>query len=96
MKTLLISLAIVVLFSGVAGGEDAPGIPIDDQLFPIYKPPNDITFYKDNKLIGTLSWESGNLEFTGDAEESARLFFKHLGKGLVDIYIRENCKGDKL
>lgn len=38
------------------------------------------------KDIGYLSWEDGQLSFSGDAEESAKAFFQFL-KPYVDEYI---------
>lgn len=38
-----------------------------------------ITFYgKDNKEIGRLDWSSGEMQFTGNADQSAKLFFDNL------------------
>lgn len=43
------------------------------------KPPNSLAFMgDDHKEVGRLSWENNILTFKGNAEESAKVFFKYL------------------
>ena len=52
-----------------------------------------ITFCKDGQKIGRMEWNDGVMKFTGNAEESAKVFFEYL-KGLIDSYIaREKQNG---
>ena len=40
------------------------------------QPVRNVTFHGENGMtVGTLSWQRGPMEFSGDAEESAKLFF---------------------
>lgn len=39
------------------------------------KPNYNMTFHKDGKQIGALDWNGPQMMFTGDAEESAKVFF---------------------
>lgn len=52
---------------------------------PIYN----LVFTKGSEKIGTLCWDTGELIFTGNADEAAKIFFDYL-KSYVDIYIKEN------
>lgn len=54
----------------------------------------DFLFGDDGKgnPAGELSWAKGHLEFKGDADKSALLFFEYLLKPLVDKYILVNCQ----
>ena len=52
---------------------------------------NWLKFWHEEREIGRLSWETGELVFTGDADESAKIFFDHL-KGYVDGYIDSKKK----
>lgn len=52
------------------------------------KPAYNIKFYNNQGIVGTL-WFDGPLRFGGDAEESARVFFEHFLKQLVDAYLEE-------
>lgn len=48
-----------------------------------------ITFHvKEDEVIGELFWDNGVLEFRGNVEESAKIFFEVL-KPFVDVYIKE-------
>lgn len=53
-------------------------------------PPHKFIFVGDaGEDIGYLSWESGQLSFNGNIEESAKVFFEFL-KSYVDEYITRN------
>jgi hypothetical protein len=45
----------------------------------------------DEQLIGELNWTTGELVFTGKAQESAKVFFDYL-KPYVDEYIKHKGK----
>ena len=71
-------------------------IVVGDTVFHNFitvKPSYDILFGDDNsKEIGRITWEKGYLEFEGDADESARIFFEEFLKGYVDGYIQEQLE----
>jgi len=64
----------------VAGGE-----PVVEFKTP--KPVFNMAFHNEEKTVGTLDWSDGVLKFTGDIEESAKLFFEFL-KPLMDHYLK--------
>lgn len=35
---------------------------------------------KENKIVGKLDWSDGTMKFTGDADDSAQLFFDNIIK----------------
>lgn len=46
---------------------------------PTIAPGNTITFHSDDGLtIGKLDWNDGTLRFAGNADESAKVFFRFL------------------
>ena len=50
-------------------------------LFDVKDMTKNLTFHDNNdKEIGRLDWENGKFVFTGDAEESAKVFFDWLNK----------------
>lgn len=53
-----------------------------------------ITFYDVNE-VGWLDWSTGEFEFRGDLDESAKVFFEYL-KMLVDEYIKSETKKQQL
>jgi len=46
-------------------------------------------------VVGELSWSTGKFVFTGNADESAKVFFEYFLKSLVDEYIEERLKSGK-
>ena len=61
-----------------------------------YKPITMMVFHGDSDTeIGRLDWSTGKFDFTGEAEESAKIFFKYFLKPYVDEYIRSELKGKK-
>jgi hypothetical protein len=48
----------------------------DTELTPA--PPDCFIFADEGKEIGRLSWADGTLSFTGNADESAKVFFEAL------------------
>lgn len=44
------------------------------------EPQHNICFSKEGKEIGRLSWDNGILEFSGEMEDSAKIFFDFLKK----------------
>lgn len=61
-----------------------------DPLF--VEPSCDISFWWDGNEIGRLEWPKGELEFSGDMAESAKVFFEYYLKPMVDEYIRSELK----
>jgi protein-arginine kinase activator protein McsA len=51
-----------------------------------------MTFYKDNKLIGTLDFNGPQMTFEGEAEESAKIFFDQVAKCFEDRLKEEREK----
>uniref|UniRef100_A0A6M3KAA0 Uncharacterized protein n=1 Tax=viral metagenome TaxID=1070528 RepID=A0A6M3KAA0_9ZZZZ len=56
-------------------------------------PSYSMTFSKDGKEAGKLEWDEGVFKFTGEVQESAKVFFDFL-KPLVDDYIRSKIGGN--
>jgi len=99
MKTIL----IIVLFFGLVGFcfarlmldiDIAATSSVGDTTVPA-PASTTITIWDGDKEVGRLEWETGKLEFKGDAEESAKVFFNEFLKPIVDVYIDENCKKEK-
>jgi len=56
-----------------------------------YTPAWNVAFYnEENEEIGRLSWDKGYLEFTGTANDSAKVFFEYI-KVFINAWIVENC-----
>lgn len=53
------------------------------------KPEHNIVFIDNDNEVGCLNWDTGKLEFKGNMDESAKIFFNFL-KGYIDNYLREN------
>jgi hypothetical protein len=51
-----------------------------------------IIYGEENEELGRISWDKGYLEFTGRANESAKVFFESFLKSYVDQYIKERLK----
>ena len=52
--------------------------------------PHNMTFHnEDNKEVGRLEFGKEGMEFTGNADESAKIFFNDFLKGYVDGFIKE-------
>jgi len=67
---------------------------MNELKFSNWKPAHTVVFHnRDGETVGTL-WFDGPMRFEGDAEESARVFFEHFLKQLVDDYI-ESKGGEK-
>ena len=49
-------------------------------------PQRNISFSNESEEVGRLSWNDGVMVFTGDADESAKIFFDYL-KEHIDNYI---------
>lgn len=43
-----------------------------------------VIFRNEEKTVGKLDWSDGTMKFTGDADESAQLFFDHI----IKIYVQ--------
>ena len=93
----IIAISIVAMF--LTGQVCANGLTAEDavdespsfyfeQGFTDIQPIHSILFGDD---IGSLSWDKGYLEFKGDMEQSARIFFDDFIRGYVDAWIEVNC-----
>ena len=53
------------------------GYVTKDSVLSIHniKPNYNMTFYKDGKQIGAMDWNGPEMTFTGDVDESAKVFF---------------------
>lgn len=93
MKTIIV---ILCLFASVAWGAENKFLyePYERPLWKIVVPPTySLKFHGEKGEVGTLSWETEELQFTGEADESARIFFEYFLKQYVDGYIKEKCNG---
>lgn len=45
---------------------------------------------KENKIVGKLDWSDGTMKFTGDADESGKVFFENMIKHYIRPYINPN------
>jgi hypothetical protein len=52
--------------------------PPPTAIFTAIKPNHSVTFSKDGKDVGTLDFNSGTMKFTGNADESAKIFIRYL------------------
>jgi len=58
----------------------------------VYTPPHNMTFTNEKgDEVGRLDFEK-EMKFTGNADESAKIFFEHFLKGYVDDYIKDLLK----
>ena len=51
-----------------------------------------ITFRDQEKIIGKLDWSDGSMKFTGEADESAQLFFDGIIKRFIQIQLPLDTK----
>ena len=58
-----------------------------NELLINVKPNYNMTFWNENQQIGEIEWKDGVMKFSGNMEESAKVFFEYL-KPLMDSYIR--------
>jgi hypothetical protein len=53
-----------------------------------WKPACNVTFHgKNQQAVGSLDWSDGTMKFTGDADESAQLFFDNIIKQYIQTQI---------
>ena len=64
---------------------------INPYFLPISTAPFEFAFYKDEKKIGSLTFDESGMTFNGKAKQSARVFFDNI-KSNFDRY-RKKCKG---
>ena len=57
-------------------------------------PLNKIGFYGEDGEAGRLEWTKEGMTFTGNADESAKIFFNDFLKVYVENYIKELIKED--
>ncbi len=55
------------------------------------KPNYNMTFQMDGQQIGCMEWNDGVMKFTGNAEESAKVFFEYL-KQFMDDYMARTVR----
>jgi len=86
-----IILVIILFFGFVNFCFAGSGYLSDEQQFKDFLVPSTaIVIGTQDKELGRLEWKTGKLIFTGDAEESAKVFFNEFLKPMVDQYIEEN------
>jgi len=61
-----------------------------------YAPPNSIVFGGESGEAGKLEFTKEGMKFTGNADESAKIFFDHFLKGYVDNYIKDLLKKEEI
>jgi hypothetical protein len=59
----------------------------DNESLINVKPNYNMIFWNENQQIGEIEWNDGVMKFSGNMEESAKVFFEYL-KPLMDSYIR--------
>lgn len=57
------------------------------------KPSYVISFHRDGATIGELDFNGPTLKFTGDAEESAKMFFDFIAKSFAGRLAEERAAG---
>lgn len=55
------------------------------------KPNYNMTFHRDGKQIGALDFNGPKMTFTGDTDESAKVFFDFIAKGFEERLERERA-----
>jgi hypothetical protein len=69
-------------------------ILINSNIYENYKTPHNITFHnEENKEVGRLEFGGKGMFFTGNADESAKIFFEYL-ETMFGNYIKELIKED--
>jgi hypothetical protein len=58
----------------------------------VYSVEYSMAFNNNNSEVGKLSWGEGELKFTGNADDAAKLLFEHLLKPYVDQYIAKELE----
>ena len=64
--------------------------------FTHIKPNYTMTFSNDAGLVGTLDFNGPKMIFTGDAEESAKVFFDLIGKSFVGRFAELEAQIERL
>lgn len=69
---------------------------IDSKVFMLEQAPNyNISFYNGSGTIGTLDFNGPELVFTGNAEESAKIFMGWVAKSFSGLLQEERDKCQK-
>lgn len=71
----IISLLSALNFNQISANEESQEIVTFDSIYSI-------SFENENETVGELTWDTGVMIFTGDADESAKVFFDY-----IKIYI---------
>jgi len=58
----------------------------------VYSVEYSMAFNNNNSEVGKLSWREGELKFTGNADDAAKLLFERLLKPYVDQYIAKELE----
>lgn len=56
---------------------------VGEIIYSDFKPDYKISFHKDNKLIGLLDFNGPQMVFSGDLDESARVFFDFIANSFA-------------
>lgn len=98
----IVTLGVMVLAVALGSGQksNAPGSTLPEDRDPILwdtklhrtkevlrTDDETLTFIKNGKVIGQLSWTTGNLTYTGSATDLGHSFFNVILKDKVDAYI---------
>ena len=59
------------------------------------QPAFNISFSNGEKEVGRIDFSTGKMVFSGDMEESARVFFDYLKESLIDPYLESKKKNDE-
>lgn len=74
--------------------EDSLAVKTEDTLMFNQTPNYTIKFFKDTGEIGCLDFNGPAMVFTGEAEESAKVFFDWIAKSFSQRLEEERRKGD--
>ena len=98
---VLLAGIVLIWFGGFFTGEKA----VEDSALYLYpedainygdiRPPTAIVFEYMGKDIGQLEWGSGEFQFVGQADQSAKIFFEYFLRPYIDAYIEDELRRRK-
>ena len=59
------------------------------------RPPTAIVFEYEGKVIGQIEWGTGEFQFVGEADQSAKIFFEYFLRPYIDAYIEDELRRRK-
>lgn len=78
-------------------GYESKNIKYKDVCIELPPPPTSVSFFGgDGKVVGTLSFGDDIMKFEGEADKSAKIFFEHYLKPIIDNYIRNKLSSKEM